>query len=234
MSKIKKIFISISLLLGILSGGFFQNHSITHFNYANAQDSSDKETYSYLLDTIKDYDKAIRLNPKNAYAYFWRGDAKYELERFEEAIKDYDKFIKLKPKHTDAYAHRGGAKLRLKQYKEAEKDFNKAIKNIKFIEYNKSFSDRLIKLDQKSKYSNGYFMRGWAKYRLQQYETSIKDLNKAISLSISISNNDMLYYIRGLAKKAIGQDKEAKKDFDKARKLNSKIDKLMDHFINQF
>ena len=59
----------------------------------------------------QDFDKAIELDPKNAEAYYKRGNSKYRLGKDEEAIKDYDKAIELNPQYAEAYYYRGHAKF---------------------------------------------------------------------------------------------------------------------------
>ena len=58
-------------------------------------------------EAIADYDKAIELNPKDAKAYYNRGNAKHQLKQYKEAIADYDKAIELNPKDANAYNNRG-------------------------------------------------------------------------------------------------------------------------------
>ncbi|MEI0608286.1 tetratricopeptide repeat protein, partial [Brachyspira pulli] len=53
----------------------------------------------YYLDqyeeAIKDYDKAIELNPNNRAFYNNRGVSKENLEEYNEALKDYKKALEL-------------------------------------------------------------------------------------------------------------------------------------------
>ena len=65
---------------------------------------------------IKDFDKAIELNPNYALAYKNRGDAKYSQEDYEDAIKDYDRAIELDPAYVKAYNNRGNSKRGLKEH----------------------------------------------------------------------------------------------------------------------
>ena len=50
-------------------------------------------------EAIKDYTKAIELDPKDAEAYNNRGTEFSSLGKSEEAIKDYTKAIELNPQY---------------------------------------------------------------------------------------------------------------------------------------
>ena len=52
---------------------------------------------------IKDFSKAIELDPKNAYAYNNRGLYKYHIQDKAGAIEDYNKAIELDPNNREAY-----------------------------------------------------------------------------------------------------------------------------------
>ena len=56
---------------------------------------------------IKDFDKAIELDPKDSGCYYWRGRCYYFLDKNKRAIKDFDKAIELNPKDSDYYDWRG-------------------------------------------------------------------------------------------------------------------------------
>ena len=86
--------------------------------------SKPKKDYTVIL---KDYDTAIRLNPKDGAAYRKRAIAKTELKDFKGAINDCDKAIELNPKDTLAYFVRGWAKAELGNSKGAVKDYSTAI-----------------------------------------------------------------------------------------------------------
>lgn len=62
-------------------------------------------------EAIEAYDKAIKLNPTVAQAYYNRGVSKSNNMDFEAAIKDFDSAIELNPKYTEAYTARGNAKI---------------------------------------------------------------------------------------------------------------------------
>ena len=133
----------------------------------------------------------------SAETYFLRGNASYDLGRYNLAIANYDKAIQLKPDYTDAYINRGIAKIRLGQHFAAISDFDKAIQ---------------LKPDEANAYNN----RGIAKADLGQYFAAINDFDKAIQLKSDEAN---AYMIRGIAKADLGQHFAAISDFDKAIQL---------------
>ena len=67
-------------------------------------------------------------SPDYANAYENRGNAKVNLDQYQEAIADFDEAIRLQPDYAYAYANRGNAKVNLGQYQEAIADFDEAIR----------------------------------------------------------------------------------------------------------
>jgi tetratricopeptide (TPR) repeat protein len=61
-----------------------------------------KETYKITDGAMSDFNKAIRLDPKNENAHFFRGAAKSELKDYRGAIADHSKVIEINPKYADA------------------------------------------------------------------------------------------------------------------------------------
>ena len=76
---------------------------------------------------IDDYDEAIRINPKDAVAYFNRGTTYHSLNKKKRAIEDYDQAIRLNPEYADAYHNRGTTYRDLGQFKRAIEDYDQAI-----------------------------------------------------------------------------------------------------------
>jgi tetratricopeptide (TPR) repeat protein len=73
------------------------------YNRANAY-YDDKGDYDR---AIADYDQVIRLDPKHAFAYSYRGSAYRHKGEYDRAIADFDQAIKLDPKLVYAYNNRG-------------------------------------------------------------------------------------------------------------------------------
>jgi tetratricopeptide (TPR) repeat protein len=77
-------------------------------------------------EAIKDFDRAIELDPKLAGAYWGRGKTYHELGDYQEAIKDFDRAIELDPKLAGAYWSRGKAYQKLGNQQQANEDFKTA------------------------------------------------------------------------------------------------------------
>jgi tetratricopeptide (TPR) repeat protein len=150
---------------------------------------------------ITDFNQAIKLDPKFAWAYAGRGTAKARLGDSQGAIADYNQAIKLDPKSADAYTNRGGAKVNLGDHQGAIADL-----------------DQAIKLDPKSAYA--YANRGAAKTSLGDYQGAIADLNQVIQLD---PKSAYAYDVRGAVKVNLGDYQGAMADLNQAIKLDPKL-----------
>jgi len=73
---------------------------------------------------------AIELNPNNAGYYNSRGNAYYNLERYEEALLGYTEAIALEPANPAfavVYCNRGDTYMKLNNKESALKDYEKAL-----------------------------------------------------------------------------------------------------------
>ena len=59
------------------------------------------------LQAIKDFDKAIQINPDLSEAYNNRGGAYYQLEHYNRAVEDFSNATKLNPDDISVYYNRG-------------------------------------------------------------------------------------------------------------------------------
>ena len=197
----------------------FEEYSKYKNNYFIAYNNRGVSKYKLeqYRESIKDYDRAIKLNPNYSEAYNNRGVSKAKLRLYEEAIKDFDKAIELNPNNSEAYNNRGISKADLGYNREAIKDYNRAIKlNIN--------------------YSEAYNNRGNVKADLGYNREAIKDYDKAIKLN---TNYSKYYFNKVLSKQSlvnITKDEnkknklmeEAYNDFIEGYKLAD--DKLKDEY----
>ena len=94
-----------------------------------AHDAVQRGAAALLLDkAIPDFTEAIRLDPKDAAAYYERGLAERGLGRNEPAVKDYTMALGLNPKNAKIYSNRANAYSILGQYDRALQDYAAALK----------------------------------------------------------------------------------------------------------
>lgn len=74
-------------------------------------------------EAIKDFNEALRLDPKSVTTYINRGIVMGMLGRNEEAIADFNEAIRLQPNSAAAYCYRGVAQHNLGRLEEAAQDY---------------------------------------------------------------------------------------------------------------
>ena len=131
---------------------------------------ADKEEY---FEAIRDYDKAISLNPAAAYLYSSRGWAKYRLGQHDAAIADLDTAVRLDPDAAYAYTYRGKVKDDLGEHSAAITDY-----------------DTAIRLDPDAAYA--YYYRGKLKAELgHKGHEGREDLEKALKLAEKMKDSNL-------------------------------------------
>ncbi|MEO0206922.1 MAG: tetratricopeptide repeat protein, partial [candidate division WOR-3 bacterium] len=96
---------------------------------------------------LKDYDRALQINPKYVKAYVHRGNTYNVLGDFDRALKDYDTALEIDSTYLDAYHNRAVLYFNAKEYELALKDLLK-IRELgghvpdEVIKYVKSLSEK--------------------------------------------------------------------------------------------
>ena len=190
-------------------------------------------------DAITDFDKAIKLYPQKADAYYNRGLAKFRLgdiqaidgnveeaRRFYEAgIADCTEAIKLNPEDTYAYHNRAGGKFRLGQSKAHQADVAKVQRY-----YQGAIQDWTQVINLNSELADPYNNRGIAKATLGEskiaqgaitdaqvlYMEAIQDCTQAIRLNPRYAEP---YINRGYAQFRLGKTKADQGDIAGAEVL---------------
>jgi len=154
-------------------------------------------------EEVKCYDKAIKINPKDAEAWFNKGAALANLGKYAEEVKCYDKAIKINPNYDKAWYNKGVTLRNLGKYAEAVKCYDNAIK-IK-PNYDKAWFNKGVSLDDLGKYdeavkcydnaikinpddAEAYFNKGIAFLNARKYNEAEDELATAKEL---LSNRDM-------------------------------------------
>ena len=112
---------------------------------------------------IADYDKAIKLNSKNADFYSNRAVAHFNKKNFDRAIEDASKAIALKPNNPGAYNNRGNSYNSIGNRERAIEDYSKAI-------------------DLSPEDADYYTNRGYAYFLHDENDKAVADYRKALKL----------------------------------------------------
>jgi tetratricopeptide (TPR) repeat protein len=96
---------------------------------------------------LKDFNRAIKIDPAHHDGYLGRADTLNTMGRFEESLKDYNKAIEIKPSLAQAYVNRGIAYSHLLQYEKAIADYEKGLELNPKIDNKPSFFQRLFSND---------------------------------------------------------------------------------------
>lgn len=77
--------------------------------------------------SVKEFTKAIEIDPDFALAYVSRGAAFMKMDKIEESIADFDHAIEIDQENPKPYHLRGLARVEMEAYEEALEDFGNAI-----------------------------------------------------------------------------------------------------------
>ena len=150
---------------------------------------------------LRDYDEAVRLDPKSANSYIFRGNAQRHLRRFDAAIADYSRALAIDAKSTQAFVGLGNV------YADRNEDA-RAI-----AEY-----DQAIRIDPQ--YVLPYLDRASTFYEEKDYGGAIDSYTQAIQLD---ATNAFALYWRGMAKQMTGDRDGGNADIAAAKRINPDI-----------
>ncbi|MFC1823982.1 tetratricopeptide repeat protein [Thermodesulfobacteriota bacterium] len=146
---------------------------------------------------MKKINNLIKLDDKNAEAFYNRGWLFVFKGDLQSAEKDYSKAISIKKKYGDAYYNRGLIYAKMKKYEQALSDFSEVVQL------------KPLAADALCNRGNIYFEMG-------KTDLAIKDYSNAQKIS---TQDPDIYYNRGIAYKVLGDQANAEKDFKKAAEL---------------
>jgi len=228
--KIRLKLISTSFYCVLFLFGFIAANAQTATDYYNkGLDLFRKKQYN---DAIDNYNRAIKLDPNNAYYLYSRGYAYYMLTQFELAAGDYTNAIGLKPNEPANYTGRGNCYFSTKQYDLALQDYFKAVSldpNNAMNYYNRAmvygvknkYDDAIKDYSQtisiNPNYTYAYQGRGNSYFSKKMYDLAQRDYNKAITLE---PNSAINYYNMGNLLNAIKQYDQAIDSYTKSISLN--------------
>ncbi|RZJ73522.1 tetratricopeptide repeat protein [Flavobacterium sp.] len=147
-------------------------------------------------DALKDYDKAIELDPNSYQAFFSRGLLHERRSEFDQAIADYATCVKLNTREYKGH-------FNLAYVKSLTEDKKGAINGY----------TACIGLNPMN--SQAYVNRGYLYFQLEMFAEAKSDFDRALTID---PNDGDLYLSRALCKEKL-KDKTALSDFDLAVKL---------------
>jgi len=151
---------------------------------------------------VEDCNKALSIDPANAYVFNVRGLANYNLGLYDDAIADYNRTIAAnKTNNAIAYNYRGACQYAKNNLLNAKNDFTAAI-------------------HLAPKYVSAYNNRGNANVRMEQYQQAVADFTTAIALD---PTDAVAYNNRAFAEDQLRHFTEAIADCEMALKLGAKV-----------
>ncbi len=147
---------------------------------------------------IKEYDKALELDPDMDAGYQARGTAWLYLRELYKAIKNFDEAIRLNPKRAFAFNNHGVAWYMKGELDKAMADYNEAAR-------------------LRPTYAPAFRNRGLIWADLGELEKAIKDYTEALRLNPKYED---AFVARGIARRERGEYEKAQKDYDEAITLN--------------
>ena len=204
------------------------DHAEAHYKRGNALNllgHSDK--------ALRDYDRAVFLNPEHANAYCNRGAVLERLGQRKEALDSYDRALGLDPRDALAYYNRASVLRDLGQFDASLASYNQAVAlRADFAEayinrgnlqqQMRQFAaaidsyDRAIELGPKA--PEAFHGRGLAMYQLQKFDAALASYDRAISLKKDYVE---AYINRGNVLQDMGRHNEAIVNYDSAISLKS-------------
>ena len=174
--------------------------------------------------------EVIRQDPKNATAYFNRGNVWAEKGDHDKAIADFNEAIRLDPKDVNAYNKRGDARLSKGDHDKAIADFSEAVRLDPSHELAKN--NLKISLEHKAKQSPQVVTQSSQQQSAaDRCEKEISDAKiSACSEVIRHDSKDAdAYFNRGFAWFTKGSFDKAIADYNEAIRLNSKYEFAKDY-----
>jgi tetratricopeptide (TPR) repeat protein/tRNA A-37 threonylcarbamoyl transferase component Bud32 len=151
---------------------------------------------------IDDFTRAIKLDPKYAWAYTNRGNSLRRLGFDERALADYNQAIKLDPTQAAAHHNRGIIHIQRDQFDQAIADFT-----------------RCIRLNPKKPLPSAFSNRGVARMKKGDLDAAIDDFNKAIQMEPHRATH---HYLLGRAWQRKGDLPATVKHFNQALRIDPK------------
>ena len=177
---------------------------------------------------LEDLNKALELNGKNAFGYYWRalvyeaqknfdaakedwnstGNVDYSDGKYETAAQRYTSAINIDDKNPEYYKNRGWAYYQLQKYDDAKKDFDKAISLNQ--NYANAYRGRACVYEVQEKKEEAvldYLKAGNIYYNNDNFDQSKEDFENALRLDDK--NKEAQFYLALITQNNLNDPKAA-------------------------
>jgi tetratricopeptide (TPR) repeat protein len=181
-------------------------------------------------ESLKNIDKALKIDPNLPEAYFWLGFNYKEMKMTDKAIASFRKAVELKPDYTDAYVYLGLLSEEKKDPKAVEylttairinpKDTAALYARGKYYQDIDSFQraiddyQKILQLDPGKRSAN--YGIGYCLYYLKKYDDALGYFSKVLLIN---PNDAAGHFGRSLCYEAMGEHDKAKKEKEVADRL---------------
>lgn len=148
-------------------------------------------------EAVRQFDAALKVNPRFVAAHINRGVALEQLRRLDEALASYDRAIALDPADADTFYNRGNALKEMKRFAEAVTSYDRAIalnsshagacynrgnalRELERLDAALASYERAITL--KPDHVDALINRGITLYRLKQFDAALASHERAVAL----------------------------------------------------
>lgn len=165
--------------------------------YWTAKGNDLLEQYKF-NDSIKAYDKALKINDSHIAALAGKGEALWKIGRYSESLQSFTKAINLDPNYVRAWVGKGVALHGLGDLNGSNNSYN-------------------IALEIDPNYAMAWNDKAWLFYKQNQYTEAINYSDKAIALL----NRQLAATLdtKGVALEKLGRNAEALQYIDRALEL---------------
>lgn len=152
------------------------------------------------------FERAVRTDPENAFAYNALGSARARLKQWSIATSHFAKAIEIKPDYAAAYFNRGVAYYNASRYELALQDFSWAVEeepydpraldlrgktHLALRDNDEAVADFTRALDLDPSDSSALTGRGAVRFRQGQFQEAIRDLSASLNLRVAVDALDL-------------------------------------------
>ncbi len=177
------------------------DEALAAYGQAIRLDPNDALAYYYKGRALDAYEQARQLDPNLPFAHINKGAALRDLKRYDEELAAYEQAIRLDPNYAAAYHYKGVALHNLKRYDEALVAYEQAIR----LNPNDGFA------------ALAYNNKGVALHNLKRYDEALVAYEQAIRLD---PNDAFAYHYKGVALDELKRYEEALAALDQAIRLD--------------